>query len=381
MFASSPLRAEVLRGETHFTGLAAAWQAAVDRMARPSVFITPAFLQIAWQHLAEVGDEPWFVVVYRADELVGLLPLVRRREGSSRIYRHVLVHMGLLCGDRPGLVHTVPADAAWAAALGALRQRRRDWQALDLRELDATAWPVRRAAALGWLARVEPNTQAGALAIEGTWETYLARRSRNTRQGYKRNERRLLEAHPDLRIDVADTPETVGAALDRYFAVDAKSWKRDACIEFWTDPREQTCLRAVVARLAETGQASVWLLAAGAADMAGLVRLRQGPVVYERCATYDPAYAAFSPSTYLCMQAVRRLFDTDCVESDVLGLPEPMAGRPSIHAWYPEVRQTWRLLALNPPWWWRPVLALRRMPLQGVADRPAVGVDPVPTTL
>lgn len=382
-FLRSPLlQAEVLRGAVHFDTLAAAWQAALDRMARPSLFVTPAFLHTAWQHLAEPGDEPWFVVVRRQGELVGLLPLLRRREPSSRVIRHVLMHMGLLGGDRPGLVHhSVPADAVWQAALAALHRERRHWQALDLRELDAAAWPVREVAALGRDVRLEPSTQAGALRIEGTWQDYLERRSRNTRQGYKRSERRLLEAHPDLRIDVIDTPAATDAALDRYFAIDAKSWKREACVEFWSDPREATCLRALVRRLAASGQASVWLLAAGDADLAGLVRLRYRSISYERCATYDPAHARFGPSTYLCMQAVRRSFEAraggdGCDESDVLGLPGEMAERPAIHAWYPEVRQTWRLLWVNPPWWWRALQTLRGRAVVPVSA-PAPGLEVV----
>lgn len=355
------LHADVLRGAAHFDTLAPEWQAAVDRMARPSLFVTPTFLRIAWQHLAETDDEPWFVVVRRQGELVGLLPLVRQREPSSRLLRHVLVHMGLLGGDRPGLVHTVPADAVWQAALAALQAQRRHWQVLDLRELDADAWPVRQAASRGgahW--RCEPSTEAGALRLEGTWDDYLAQRSRNTRQGFRRVERRLHEAHPEVRIDVADRADTVDAALDRYFAIDARSWKREANVEFWSDAREAAALRATVRALAASGQASVWLLAAGPGDtrdMAGLVRLRQGSVVYERCATYDPAHAAFSPSTYLCMQAVRRSFGAGCDESDVLGLPGPLAERPAIHAWYPLVRRTWRVQVVNGPWWWPVVQA------------------------
>lgn len=353
------LHAEVLRGPSHFDSLQAPWQAAIERMPRPSLFVTPTFLRLAWQHLAEEGDEPWFVVVRQGGELVGLLPLVRRRERSSRVFRHVLSHMGLFGGDRPGLVHTVPADAVWQAALAALRTERRRWQALDLRELEADAWPVRHAASFGAPVRLEPCTEAGALPIEGTWDDYLERRSRNTRQGFKRHERRLFEAHPHARIDIADSAATVDAALDRYFALDAKSWKRDAGVEFWRDPRQGAALRDIVRTLAATGQASVWLLADGSNDMAGLVRLRQGRITYERCATYDPAYARFAPSTYLCMQAVRALFGTQAEESDVMGLPGPLSDRPALHAWYPVVRPTWRLVVLNAPWWWRAVQRLR----------------------
>jgi len=359
------LRAQVWRGESGFDRLRPSWLAAVARMHRPSLFITPDFLQLSWQHLREAGDEPWFVVVHDGGELAGLLPLVLRRDPRSRIFRKVLIHMGQLAGDRPGIVHTVAADRVWQAALAALAEQRAHWHAMDLRELDETAWPVRSAtwqaapAHASLQSQVLPSTHAGYLRIEGDWDSYLASRSRNTRQGYRRQERRLQETFPDLRIDVVDAPDAVDQALDRYFALDAMSWKREAGVEFWSRPGEQDCLRALVRHLACTGRASVWLLAAGTTDMAGLVRFRQGSVVYERCSTYDPAFARFGPSTYLCMEAVRHLFGSDCDESDVLGMTEPLAERPAIQAWYPLQRRTLRLLTLSPPWWWRPVLVVR----------------------
>lgn len=360
---TAPLRTEVLRGVDAFDTLQVAWREALDRMPRPSLFITPDFLRLSWTHLKGDEDEPWLVAVWEGAVLVGLLPLVLRRDRQSRIYRRVLIHMGQLAGDRPGIVHTVSADRVWESAFQALTQLRRQWDAIDLRELDATAWPLHRGlaplTAAGFQSEVLPSTYAGFLNIEGDWETYLLSRSRNTRQGYRRNERRLLEAYPDLRIDVVSDPQSMVQAFDRYLALDAKSWKREAGIEFWSDGREQAMMRALLQHLAATGQASVWLLATGQTDIAGLVRLRQGPVMYERCSTYDPAFARFGPSTYLCMEAVRQLFGGDCDESDVLGMTERLDERPAIRAWYPGERRTMRLLARNPHWMWRPVLALR----------------------
>jgi len=361
--ASATLRTEVLRGVGAFDALQAAWREALERMPRPSLFITPDFLRLSWAHLHEPDDEPWLVAVWEGAVLVGLLPLVLRRDRQSRIYRRVLIHMGQLAGDRPGIVHTVSADRVWEAAFQALTQLRSHWDAIDLRELDAMAWPLHRGlvslTAAGIQPAVLPSTYAGFLNIEGDWDTYLLSRSRNTRQGYRRNERRLLEAYPDLRIDVVTDPALIAQAFDRYLALDAKSWKCDAGIEFWSDRREQAMMRVLLPHLAATGQASVWLLATGSTDIAGLVRLRQGPVMYERCSTYDPAFARFGPSTYLCMEAVRQLFGSDCDESDVLGMTERLDERPAIRAWYPGERRTMRLLARNPHWVWRPVLALR----------------------
>jgi len=354
------LQAEVLRGEAAFAQVRGAWQGAIGRMVRPSLFVTPQFLELSWRHLSKPGDEPWLVVVRQAGVLVGLLPLVLRRDVQARVLRKVLVHMGESGGDRPGIVHTIEPDRVWQAALRAVVQQRKHWQVLDLRELDAGAWPLGEdARALlqdqhGLSCRLRVCTHAGYLPIQGGWDHYLARRSRNTRQGYGRAERRLREAHPDVRIEVHKSPDQIVPALERYLAIDAKSWKHAAGIEFWKDASEQRFFKALLLHLAAQGQASVWLLSTGEVDMAGLVRFQQGRVMYERCSTYDPAYARFSPSTYLCMQAVRQLFEGGGFdESDVLGLPEPLADRLAIRAWYPGERRTSRLTTLNAPLWWR----------------------------
>lgn len=364
----APLRVEVLRGAQGFEALRVPWQAALARMSRPSLFITPQFLALSCQHLYQPRDEPWFVGVYQGAELVGLLPLMLTRDPQAKVLRKVLVHMGQQGGDRPGIVHTIEPARVWAAALQALVRLRRHWHVLDLRELDAEGpehlqgGPCELLEPLGQhglQSRMLPCTHAGYLRIEGSWDDYLASRSRNTRQAYRRNERRLQEAHPDVRIDVVSDPAQIEQAVDRYLAIDAKSWKHAAGIEFWSGPGERIFLKALLLQLARQGQASVWLLAAGQVDMAGLVRLRQGSIMYERCSTYDPAYARFSPSTYLCMAAVRQLFAGYCDESDVMGLPQPMDERPAIQAWYPGERRTWRLLSVNLPLWWRPVYQLK----------------------
>ena len=298
----------------------------------------------------------------------------RQRRAVDRAGKHgAAFDVGQQGGDRPGIVHTIEPARVWAAALQALVRLRRHWHVLDLRELDLRELDAEGSGHLQggpceWLeplgqhglqSRLVPCTHAGYLRIEGSWDEYLASRSRNTRQAYRRNERRLQEAHPEVRIDVVSDPEQIEQAVDRYLAIDAKSWKHAAGIEFWSSPGERIFLKALLLQLARQWQASVWLLAAGQVDMAGLVRLRQGSIMYERCSTYDPAYARFSPSTYLCMEAVRQLFGGYCDESDVMGLPQPMDERPAIQAWYPGERRTWRLLSVNLPLWWRPVYRLK----------------------
>lgn len=354
---SSPLHSNlsvrIHQGLGAFDELQSDWEDAVARAARPSLFVTPLYVRLTWQHFARPSDEPWLVAVRdEHEQLIGLLPLARSTDWRRGWPLRTLHHIGHWSGDRPGILCVEGSpDRIWRAALGTLLRQLPQWHRLDLREVDQDAWPAQPD---NWLVSranvmILPDTYSGVQPITGTWDEYLAGRSRNTRQSYLRRKRQLEQDFPDLRIEVIDTPEQIGAAFERYVAIERRSWKESAEIGMWAEPGEIAFHRELLPLLARTGQASVWLMSCGAGDMAGLVRLRQGGVVYERYSTFDPAYSRYSPSTRLCMEAVSRMHGTDCTESDALGLQQPLHERPCISAWYDIERRTYRVVVTHDP--------------------------------
>jgi len=345
----------LLRGSAHFAALQEEWAAAIARMARPSIFISPEFLIPAWEYLADPGDEPWFITVREGGQLVGMLPLIVTPSRYLGLPVRIVSHMSMIAGDRPGILAVAPADHVWEQALQALMGCRRDWDMLDLREIDEGSWPLEAAGlqylrAHGVTAKVTAATWSGCLPISGTAQDYFQSRSSQTRQSFRRAERQLTTACPDLTLDVIDDPALIVAACDRYLAIEARSWKAEAKVELWSDPREQHFLRALLPALAARGQASVWLLRAEGRDIAGLVRMRQGTTMFERHWTYDLDYSKYSPGTLLRVRAIEQLFGGPCNESDALGMNEPLAQRRSLSSWYPIERRTYRLLGLKLPW-------------------------------
>jgi CelD/BcsL family acetyltransferase involved in cellulose biosynthesis len=359
----------LLRGRGQFEALRADWTGAVTRMARPSLFITPDFLCTAWEHLADPDDEPWFVAVRQGGELVGLLPLIVRRGRYLGLPVRTVSHMAMLAGDRPGILAVVEADRVWEQALQVLLEHRSDWEILDLREIDEGAWPL-QPAGQRWLqdqgvtASVAPATWSGCLPISGTAQDYLQARSSQTRQSFRRSERQLKTACPDLTLDVIDDPQQIVAACDRYLAIEARSWKAEAQVELWSDDRERAFLRALLPILSRKGQASVWLLHSAGRDIAGLIRMQQGTIMFERHWTYDPEYGKYSPGTLLRVRAIEQLFGGPCDESDALGMDAPLAQRRSLSSWYPIERRTYRLLALKLPWYHQVIYRASRVAKQ-----------------
>lgn len=344
-----PLSVEVVTDLAGMHALRSAWETAGALAPRASLFCSFEYIHHAWRHFNRRGDRPYLMAVRCEDVLVGLLPLVLMQEKRAGLPLRVLRTMGLWGGDRPGLLTTIDADLIWEAVFEALLSRRRDWDLLDLRELDETTWPVRNAHQLGKGLRTQlkHDTEAAFQPIEGDWKSYLASRSRNTRQSYNRRARQLRAACPDLRIEVARHPLDIAWAFERYLALEQRSRTHGADGTAGCNRRSRAFYRDLLPALAERRQAEIWLLYGGNQDIAGLIRLRHRDVVYERHTTFDPAWARYSPGTFLCMQAVRMNFGHAVRESDVLGLHRPLAERPSIGAWYDGVRQTHRLTAWN----------------------------------
>lgn len=344
-----PLSVDIITDVAGMHALRSAWETAGALAPRASLFCSFEYIHHAWRHFSRRGDRPYLMAVRCEDVLVGLLPLVLMTERRAGLPVRVLRTMGLWGGDRPGLLATIEADLVWEAVFESLLARRGDWDLLDLRELDEATWPVRHADQLGAGLRTQlkHDTEAAFQAIEGDWKSYLAGRSRNTRQSYNRRARQLRAACPDLRIEVARHPQDIAWALERYLALEQRSRTYGSDGTAGSNRRSRAFYRDLLPALAERRQAEIWLLYGAGQDIAGLIRLRHRDVVYERHATFDPEWARYSPGTFLCMQAVRMVFGQPVRESDVLGLHRPLTERPSIGAWYDGVRQTSRLTAWN----------------------------------
>lgn len=344
------LYARLHRGVSAFDALQQSWQDAVDRTDGPSLFMTPVFIRHSWNHFHLPGDEPWLVSVEdMRGRMVGLLSLVLRTEVRRLVRIRTLMHMGIWAGDRPGVLHTRDASAGqvWRMALSALLERRTDWHRLDLREVEEAVLPdlqasLRQEARLSVCIR--PDTYAGLLPTTDTWEHYFDSRSRHARQAYRRSQRLLTHACPDLRVETVEHPADMPAAFERYLAIEQLGWKRSAQVELWADKRQVAFHRSLLPRLAQTGQASLWFLCDGEQDIAGLVRLRQGTVTYERFKAFDPAHARYSPGTWLCVEALQHSFQSDCTLSDVLGMHTPLGDRQAVNAWYDIEMRTHRVV-------------------------------------
>ncbi len=204
-----------------------AWASLLDQTAGASFFQSFEWLETYWKHFG-AGQKLRTLIVCSAGRPEGILPLVVRRE-STRVGRlRVLTYPLDDWSSFYGPIGPDPA-ATLAAGLEHVRRTERDWDILELRWLGAagtdTAQTEQAMHDAGFQAYRTVWDRTAVVNLEGTWDAYLAGRSRRWRRNLRHWEKRFARqgkisyvryrptgtAHEDAdpRWDLYDTCEQI----------------------------------------------------------------------------------------------------------------------------------------------------------------------------
>lgn len=187
-------------------------------VARGNAFITPEWFR-AWRELYDPDDAALVAVVRGVDqEPLGLIPLAFERSGGMTLIRIA----GANLADR---LHPVAGEddetAVAVAVIGELLERRSDWDAivLDNVDLDASWWRFAGRSARRLRTRIRPGTDLPFTRLDGLdWEGYLANRSSSFRKRMRQIERAIeREAGGSAVVQLASDPGAVTERLDWFF--------------------------------------------------------------------------------------------------------------------------------------------------------------------
>jgi CelD/BcsL family acetyltransferase involved in cellulose biosynthesis len=199
--------------------LLTAWRELAELRENP--FLTPEWYRTS----LEARDEEPFAIAWRvADELRGVLPLVRVSRRPVKLLRFA----GARRGDWFSPACRPRDEATMAAACAELLLReRRSWQVIRLDRVDTgCAWPAALARDGG--IAVAPARRLAALPYvelgEGGFEAYLASRSRNFRSQLHRRRARLEREH-GLRFRMTSMVEELDNDLDAFWRLHDERWR------------------------------------------------------------------------------------------------------------------------------------------------------------
>lgn len=165
--------------------------------------------------------------------------------------------------------------------------------------------------------QVIPGDVSPYLVIHGTWQEYLATKSKKFRYKLRRR-REMLGQNQDWQLIWHDSIETE-VLLDSIVTIEERSWKAKAGIDIPSNPKELAYHRRLLPCLAEQG-----LL------LANVLHYQGQPVAYNLCChskgwvgqlktAFDERFAEFSPGSLVIDASIERAFALRAREFDFLG--------------------------------------------------------------
>jgi CelD/BcsL family acetyltransferase involved in cellulose biosynthesis len=296
-----------------FAALRPAWDALHGRLPHPSIFLSHAWFDAAWQWRRRDADLH-LLCCERAGDLAGVLPLVRPRAGPGPAGPRTLELLTIPDTQRCDVLvaHDDPAIAN--ALTGELRRRRGEWDVLRLSYLPSDtsalgAWQQTLQSARLRL-DVAENASNPWIDLGGTWEAFYATRSRRLKKAVNLAANRLGKLG---RIDVewlapgTGTPADVDAVVAAITGISARSWKTSTGNSL-DNAGPQAFLRQLASSAHALGALSVWTLELDGAPVAMELQLIDRGIVYALRSDFDATLGEASPGSHLSRQLLERLF-------------------------------------------------------------------------
>jgi CelD/BcsL family acetyltransferase involved in cellulose biosynthesis len=281
-------------------------------LAEPAgaVYLSPQWY-LPWAEAT--GDRPLIVVVREGAELVGILPLLRRRSALR------------FAGDRAGDdFFPLVADGAdrreVLAAMGRGLALERGWNRLIARQQRVGAdWLEGLAAGLPRAhARVSRPVDPRPVITPpgGGYEGYMAGLRRSVRKETRRRRRRLEEPGDVVTTMVGDGDD-LGAAIDELLALHDLRWSQRGGSDIRADDRVAT--RAFARAAAGRGWLRLWLMRVGGRPGAAEMAVRVGPRQVHFMAGFAPQLAPRGVGIVLMSHALEEAIESGAAEIDLGG--------------------------------------------------------------
>ncbi len=301
------------------------WELLVERSGA-SPFHELAWMQAWW---SAFGRGSLILITVRRDgELAAGLPM---RETRGRIVSPTNWHSPLF-----GPV----ADSEDSARLLLDHVFGLERRSIDLSHLDvddgSLARAMQAARRAGRLVATRPLAHSPWISLEGSWEDYERRLSRNRRKSVRRSRRRLEEAGP-VSLDIEDGSSNLDDLLEQAFRLEASGWKGRRGTAISSRPETRRFYTDVARWAAEKGSLRLAFLRLHGTPVAFDLSLERGSVRYSLKAGFDAGFARFGPGAVLLHGLLREAHSAGIDRFELLG-PEDQfkldwAGNTSERSW------------------------------------------------
>jgi CelD/BcsL family acetyltransferase involved in cellulose biosynthesis len=314
--ASAPILVESVGADA----VRGAWEELVDERHPGAVFRSPAWLLPWWNAFSAPGDrrDLRLLVARSGARVVGLLPAYRAPTalGGRRLR---LLGDGIVGSDYLGVLAAPGMESLVAASVAErLLEEERDL-ALDGMTADEplSAALVASAARRGLALEIEPLLPCPFATLDGDFDTWLGRLPLGAGAQLRRR-RRWLERQPGFRIETAERPDEVLAAMETLFLLNERRWSSAGGSDAIDDAAVRSFHREAAVALARRGIARVYLLHVAGAVRAALYGFERGGRFAFYQSGSDPAWRQRSVGSVVLGAAIEDAFRRGLGEFDFL---------------------------------------------------------------
>ena len=301
------VRLEWITDRARFTGIAAPWDALA--LTQSSPFAAHAWLTAWWDAFAQEGDELSVAVLWRGDDLVAGLPLMRRAGRLEALANWHTPVFGALGADEE-LQRAVMASALFDGARLVLPALERDGGTLAAFTAAATAARIKYV--------VEPHLAAPIVDIAGGWEDYRSATKPRWGAPLERWRRKMGREH-DLVARIVEPPRDLASELERGFAVEASGWKGRAGTAILSSPQTERFYRAVAEAFAERDALRLSSLELDGEMVAFDLCLLHAGRLWLLKTGYDERFRRLGPGLVLRLWVIERCFELGLEAHELLG--------------------------------------------------------------
>lgn len=288
-------------------GIQQEWDSLAKRTSAPP-FLRPGWIEAWWRAFS--AGRLQALTASEDGAITGVLPIVRRRDyvGSPTNW-HTPIFGGVYAN-----AETACEIAKGIAGLTAAHVRLR-----FLESSDPLVGAIRADAQRSDLPQLQRTIQSSPyVPIEGTWEEFRARLSKNRLRSTARRERRLAELG-EVRLVVEDGSERLDELLDEGFALEATGWKGERGTAILSNSRTRAFYHEVCRWAAGAGLLRLVFLRLDGRAIAFNLCLEDSRAHYALKPGHSLELARYGPGALLIYRMIERSFSLGLASHELLG--------------------------------------------------------------
>lgn len=312
---------KVVRREADWPALRSIWDRLLLATPDHTVFQSYAYQRSWWRHFGG-GHELFIVLIVQDGTVLGIAPLMVREVSYGLPYRQLCFIGTRWEVDRPALLFPKDSLKLVQVLVKFLAQRTARWDICDLHE-QTTGSPLLRCLedtfrSAGFLVGVTRDSDCPYLALHGTWQQFLARKSQRFRKNLKAAERKLGELG-NLLYRVYDNNPEVLEQMEVYRTIEARSWKHAAGVGVSRSAEYFAFYRELAEVFGRHGAFVVRMVTVDDRPVAGTFGIAFNGTYYSLQIAHDREVDRCSPGTYLEALEIEECFGSGYREYEFLG--------------------------------------------------------------